>query len=130
MCVCEGKKSACGVCAKCMCSVYVRVKGEHTEVCVRVQGKKSTQEKSREHRRECRVCAASSCERMSEEEEKRERERTENEKEERALKNCLSACTQKGVCVCLLCTFQISLHPVEHSDPVLRLDPDRLMVVL
>ena len=97
---------------------------------IRVQEKRRAQEKSREHRRECRVCAASSCERMSEEEEKRERERTENEKEERALKNCLSACTQKGVCVCLLCTFQISLHPVEHSDPVLRLDPDRLMVVL
>ena len=37
----------------------VRVKGEHTEVCmsVRVQEKKSTQEKSREHRRMQSVCS-------------------------------------------------------------------------
>ena len=46
----------CEMCGKYMCE---RVKGECTEVCVsmRVQEKKSTQEKSREHKRMQSVCS-------------------------------------------------------------------------
>ena len=80
--VCVSERRVHVVCVRCVCTVCERVKGERREMCmsIRVQGKRSTQEKSREHRRECRVCAASSCERMSEEEEKREREREREQK--------------------------------------------------
>ena len=62
-----------------MCEVCVKVKGEPTEVCVRVrvQEKKSTQEKSREHKRMQSVCSLKL--RANE----LERKRAENEREKR-----------------------------------------------
>ena len=56
-------ENVCGserkVCVQCLWRVCVRVKGEHTEVCVsmRVQGKKSTWEKIREHKKMQHVCS-------------------------------------------------------------------------
>jgi hypothetical protein len=60
----------------------VRVKGEHTEVCmsVRAQEKESVQEKI--EFKECRVCAASSCKSVS----KREREQKMRKERERNFK--------------------------------------------
>jgi hypothetical protein len=60
------------------------------------------------------------------------RKRVENEREERATlsleKLPVSLYPPKVVCVYLLCTFHISLLPVENSDPVLRLDPDNTVL--
>jgi len=76
-----------------------------------VQEKKSAIEKSRVCKRMQSVCSLKL----------RERERERNFKPW----NCLSVYTKRIICVYLLCAFQISLLPVENSNPVLRLDPDR-----
>jgi hypothetical protein len=55
-------------------------------------------------------------------EKKKEKERKERKRERKIF---LSACTQKGVSVYLLCVFQISLLPVGNSDPASRLNPDK-----
>ena len=58
-CVCEWKESECGLYVRCVWREREGVKGECTVVCmsVRVQEKKSTQEKSREHKRMQSVCS-------------------------------------------------------------------------
>jgi hypothetical protein len=57
-----------------------------------------------------------------------EREKTENEREERETLSLEKIACQfvpkEVVCVYLLCAFQISLLPVENSNPGSRLDPD------
>ena len=122
-CICEWRASAYGVCVcererereREMCEECVWVKEECTEVCmsVRIQEKKRAQEKSRVHRRMQSVQLQVVSEWA--------RERAENEREER---ETLSHVPQKVVCVYLLCAFQISLLPVENSDPESRLDHD------
>lgn len=56
---------------------------------------------------------------------KQAREKKNRERKERvtlSLEKLLSVCTQIVVNVYLLCTFQISLFPIENPDPALRLN--------
>ena len=57
-----------------------------------------------------------------------EREKTENEREERETLSLEKIACQfvpkEVVCVYLLCAFQISLLPVENSNPGSGLDPN------
>ena len=103
----------------CVWRVCVWVKREHTGVCRSVGVREGKAHRRAEGAGECRVCAASSCEWMS------EREREQRMREKRNFKPWKTACQlvpKKVVCVYLLFTFQISLLPVENSDPVSRLD--------
>jgi hypothetical protein len=87
--------------------------------------------------RECvrRVCVKRRMHRVSVRVWERERTRGETPSPKRKLKYILKLQKRerggegerdgKVVSVCLLCAFQISLLPVENSDPVLRLDPDK-----
>ena len=109
----------------CVRDVCERAKGEHIEVCmsVRVQEKNHIQEKSREHKRMQSVCSL----KLRANEQKRKR--AENEREERETLSLEKIACQfvpkEVVCVYLLCAFQISLLPVENSNPVARPDPDK-----
>ena len=114
-CMCEWKKSACGVWMRCVWSVCERVKGEHIEVCVSVgaQEKKSTQEKA-ESTRECREYAASSCKQMRE----REKGSREWERRERNFKPWNTACwliSKQVACVCLLCAPRVWTLYLTHA---------------
>ena len=94
------------ICVKC-----VRVKGECTEVCmsVRVQEKKSTQEKSREDRRMQSVCS------LKLRAYEPERKRAEDEREERetlSLENLPVSLYPK----CSLCIFIMCLPDIPASS--------------
>ena len=128
--VCVSERRVHVVCVWDVCEMCVRVKGEHTEVCmsVRVQEKNHIQEKSREHKRMQSVCSLKL--RANEQ----ERKRAENEREERETlsleKLPVSLYPKRVVCVYLLCAFQIFLLPIENSITVSRLNPSKYRIYI